>query len=107
MRTAICPGWWRAASSKRPFAPFFEEAISVPDQRALGATLDDPGQRNGNHIRHLLFRDPAHKNDERSLRIHFKTEFRLQRRLAYPLAGDVLQLKLAGRWASVAGSQIR
>ena len=50
----------------------------------------------GNHIRHLLFRDPTHKNDERDLRIHLKTEFRLQRHLAYRLAGDILHVEIGG-----------
>jgi hypothetical protein len=65
--------------ARRHLEALFEEAISIPDQRALGATLDDPRQRNGNHIRHLLFRDLTHKNDERGLRIDFKTELLLQR----------------------------
>ena len=82
--------------ARRQLKALFEEAISIPQQRALGAILDDPGQRLGNHIRHLLFRDSTHKNDERGLRIHLKTEFCLQRCLAHPLAGDVLYIEVGG-----------
>jgi hypothetical protein len=82
--------------ARRQLKAIFEEAISVPDQRALGATLEDPGQRSGNHIRHLLFHDPTQKNDECSLRIHLETEFRLKRCLAHPLAGYILQIEVGG-----------
>ncbi len=68
---------------------FFEEGISFADQHALSATLDDPRQRKGNHIRHLLFRDPTYKSDERGLRIRLQTELVSQRRLAHPLAGEL------------------
>lgn len=99
----VRPGWRRAATSRRSS----RTAISFADQHSLSATLDDPRQRKGNHIRHLLFRDPTYKSDERGLRIASKPSSSCSAVLHTRLPTSFPTLKLAERLVSVEVSQIR